>query len=174
MTDPPAPGPQPSPRTLQMQTIMRNQLKLNRQQNELGTKHLQQINELRNQLKDLGEEGPENRPSPGGPPDPGRPPREHGSFYLLPQPSPGPNFPQDPLPAPTGVAPEDAPFWGVKPIFMPPPKPFAGDHADISRFIGDCEAYFAMFSIYFPYPSQKALFAAHHLKGPAKDWWVYQ
>ena len=31
-----------------------------------------------------------------------------------------------------------------------------------------------MFSIYFPYPSQKTLFAAHHLKGPAKDWWVFR
>ena len=31
-----------------------------------------------------------------------------------------------------------------------------------------------MFSTYFPYPSHKTLFAAHHLEGPAKDWWVYQ
>ncbi|SJL07076.1 uncharacterized protein ARMOST_10419 [Armillaria ostoyae] len=54
-----------------------------------------------------------------------------------------------------------------------PPLPFEGKYDDVERFIGDCFTYFEVFAAYFQVPSSRVVFAATHLEGAAKDWWVH-
>ncbi|SJL10435.1 uncharacterized protein ARMOST_13821 [Armillaria ostoyae] len=118
--------------------------------------------------------------SKGKEPDRGRPlvPNYRRPLYdrtdrwSVPRPPPKWQAP-NPYPAPVGVAPDEAPWLGVKPIMVKPPLPFFGKYDDIERFIGDCLTYFEVFASYFQVPSSRVVFAVTHLEGDAKDWWVH-
>ncbi|SJL04215.1 uncharacterized protein ARMOST_07576 [Armillaria ostoyae] len=98
-------------------------------------------------------------------PDRGRPP------------APGPTQPHERQdrysPNPISFYADDAPHLHIKPMMLAPPKDFKGDHDDIDRYIGDCLTYFEVFGSYFQLHSQMVVFAASHLDGIAKDWWVH-
>ncbi|PBK64769.1 hypothetical protein ARMSODRAFT_1022758 [Armillaria solidipes] len=78
-----------------------------------------------------------------------------------------------PPPHPMGSFANDNPHLGIKPALLAPPKVFKGEHDDILRFLGDCQTYFEVFSTYFQLVSQMVPFAASHLNGPTKKWWVH-
>ncbi|SJL07262.1 uncharacterized protein ARMOST_10605 [Armillaria ostoyae] len=118
--------------------------------------------------------------SKGKEPDRGRPPvpnyrrplYDRTDRWSVPRPPPKWQAP-NPYPAPVGVAPDEVPWLGVKPIMVKPPLPFFGKYDDIERFIGDCLTYFEVFASYFQVPSFRVVFAVTHLEGDAKDWWVH-
>ncbi len=76
---------------------------------------------------------------------------------------------------PVSATNDDAPYLGIKPILLQPPKAFKGEHDDIMRFFGDCLAYFKVFRGYFANcPSLMVTFTSSHFDRPAKDWWVHK
>ncbi|SJL09567.1 uncharacterized protein ARMOST_12947 [Armillaria ostoyae] len=119
-------------------------------------------------------------PDKGKEPDRGRPviPNYRRPLYdrtdrwSVPRPPPRWQVP-NPYPAPVGAAPNDAPWLGVKPVMVKTPLPFDGKYDDVERFVGDCFTYFEVFATYFQVPSSRVVFAATHLEGTAKDWWVH-
>ncbi|KAK0234301.1 hypothetical protein IW262DRAFT_1291162 [Armillaria fumosa] len=91
-------------------------------------------------------------------------------LWSLPKP-PDQGLPPDPLTQPTGIGPQDAPFWQVCLTLICKPTLFKGAHEDLERFLMDCLMYFKTFSGYFVYDAQKIAFTASHFDGGAKDWW---
>ncbi|PBK62296.1 hypothetical protein ARMSODRAFT_980764 [Armillaria solidipes] len=158
-----------------------------RQAEELAELKLQRLKELKESLEDeqraydahidywkLPNKGkaPENQPPNPPVPNARRPLEEREDQWSIPRPPPGRGRP-NPVPNPVGIAPDDAAYLGVKPTMIKTPAPYTGAHDDIERFVGDCLAYFEVFASYFTLPSLMVTFAASHLEGPAKDWWVY-
>ncbi|SJL14064.1 uncharacterized protein ARMOST_17517 [Armillaria ostoyae] len=101
-----------------------------------------------------------------------RPLYDRTDRWSIPRPPPRWQAP-NPYPAPVGSAPDDAPWLGVKPLMVKPPLPFEGKYDDVERFVGDCFTYFEVFTAYFQVSSSRVVFAATHLEGAAKDWWVH-
>ncbi len=55
------------------------------------------------------------------------------------------------------------------------PKPFQGEHDDMDRFIGDCNAYFETFHHQFRgVSSLMVVFATSLFVKHAKHWWTHQ
>ncbi|KAK0192371.1 hypothetical protein F5146DRAFT_1136163 [Armillaria mellea] len=79
-----------------------------------------------------------------------------------------------PNPPSIGIPSKHEPFLGVKPMMHQVLDKFAGAHANIERYLSNCNSYFATFGIYFPYPSIKIQLTSSLLTGPAKKWWVYK
>ncbi|PBK73738.1 hypothetical protein ARMSODRAFT_972125 [Armillaria solidipes] len=107
---------------------------------------------------------------PSRPPIPNhlRPLYKREDRYSVPCPPAGRGCP-DPLPQLVGEAADSAPYLGIKPIMLQPPKLFKGEHDDIRQFLRDCITYFEAFTLYFILPSQTVPFAASHFKGPTKN-----
>ncbi|SJL10465.1 uncharacterized protein ARMOST_13851 [Armillaria ostoyae] len=101
-----------------------------------------------------------------------RPLHDRTDRWSVPRPPPKWQVP-NPYPAPVGVAPDKAPWLGVKPLMVKPLLPFDGKYDDVERFVGDCFTYFEVFASYFQVPSFRVVFAVTHLEGNAKDWWVH-
>ncbi|SJL16488.1 uncharacterized protein ARMOST_20014 [Armillaria ostoyae] len=101
-----------------------------------------------------------------------RPLYDQTDRWSVPRPPPKWQAP-NPYPAPVGIAPDEAPWLGVKPLMVKAPLPFEGKYDDIKRFVGDCFTYFEVFASYFQVPSSRVVFAVSHLEGATKDWWVH-
>ncbi len=55
------------------------------------------------------------------------------------------------------------------------PEPFEGEHDDMDRFIGDCNAYFETFRHQFRgVPSLMVVCATSLFVKRAKDWWTHR
>ncbi len=65
-------------------------------------------------------------------------------------------------------------FLLSRPIIMKLPEPFEGEHDDMDRFIGDCNAYFEKFRHQFRgVLSLMVVCATSLLVKRAKDWWTH-
>ncbi len=90
--------------------------------------------------------------------------------------------PQPPGWAPPGQGPvgdwdadEPPTFLAARPIMMKLPKPFEGEHDDMDRFIGDCNAYFETFRHQFRgVLSLLVVFATSLFIKRTKDWWTHR
>ncbi len=66
-------------------------------------------------------------------------------------------------------------FLSARPIMMKLPEPFEGEHNDMDRFIGDCNAYFETFRHQFRGVSSLIVVCATSLfTKHAKSWWTHQ
>ncbi len=121
---------------------------------------------LHNDVADLRQRA-NQRGRPGAPPyqpDPDR--------YSIPRP-PG-WAPPGGRPVGDWDADEPLAFLQARPIIMKIPEPFEGEHDDMDRFIGDCNAYFEMFRHQFRgVPSLMIVCATSLFVKRAKDWWTH-
>ncbi len=66
-------------------------------------------------------------------------------------------------------------FLQSRPIIMKLPEPFEGEHNDMDRFIGNCNAYFETFRHQFRgVSSLMVVCAASLFIKHAKDWWTHR
>ncbi len=74
----------------------------------------------------------------------------------------------------TGTLTNPWPFLQSRPIIMKLPEPFEGEHDDMDRFIGDCNAYFETFRHQFCGISSLMVVCTTSLfVKRAKDWWTH-
>lgn len=86
-----------------------------------------------------------------------------------------PNYQGPPDHDPTGTWNIDRPppLVGIKPVLLPVPSKFKGDHDNIDRFLGNCQTYFETFWQYFILHPSMVMFTTSLLEGDTQDWWVY-
>ncbi len=122
---------------------------------------------LQNDVTDLRQRATQ-RGRPGAPayaPDP--------DHYSIPRP-PG-WLPPGQGPVGDWDADEPPGFLSARPIMMKLPEPFEGEHDDMDRFIGDCNAYFEMFRHQFRGVSSLIVVCATSLfTKHAKNWWTHR
>ncbi len=122
---------------------------------------------LQNDVADLRQRA-NQRGRPGAPPY--RPDPDH---YSIPRP---PGW-MPPGQGPIGEWDDNDPpaFLTSRPIIMKLPEPFAGEHDDMDRFLGDCNAYFETHRHQFRGVSSLQVVCATSLFiKRAKDWWTHR
>ncbi len=75
----------------------------------------------------------------------------------------------------TGMPTHPPAFLSTRPIIMKLPKPFKGEHNNMDRFIGDCNAYFETFRHQFRgVLSLMVVCTTSLFTKRAKNWWTHR